>query len=486
MLSPWWFACARRRQVFAFSAALLVAAAGSLGSSARAEEKPGEVKGESKSAVSAFLQAITRAVVPVETEQSAAIPALTIEGEPASEATQVADVGSHRQTRRIDVVNNEAGLRLTSFCLSKDGQIVALLGKSDGVYPAVAAFLPAQNAATKQSELRIINADGEVITQFDLDFVGSAVNVGPDGNIYIGGNGMVAKYDASGKEIARSDAPHLKALAQDDAALEARARETMAENIESLKQAMANMEEQKKALADKPEEELSEEEREMKGIIEPTLEAYRTMIAQQEDPEQQKQQLQQTMSSLASRQRTINAVSANEQYVFVTCAASKGYGYAVWRTDLNFENGQQIVDGLRGCCGQMDVQCCGDELIVAENSRHRVVRFDAEGKETIKFGKRSRDGEGEGFGSCCNPMNTRLVGEQLYVAESDGTVKLFDRDGAFKEVIGRAKVEPGCKSSIVAADSTGDRVYYFDVNHSAICVLERQTGSVDDQAAVSP
>lgn len=482
MLSTSWVAGFRSRRLYSFSAALLLAAAGtSVATTAWGEE----AKQESQGAISVFLRAITRAVVPVDEGSSVtATPAIAIEGE--APAAEVADVGSHRQTRRIDIIDNDAGLRLTSFCLNKDGQIVALLGKSDGVYPAVAAFLPAQAAPKKQSELRIMNSEGEVVTKFDLDFAASAVNVGPDGNIYVGGNGVVAKFDATGKELGRSDAPHLKALAQDDAALEARARETMAENIESLKQAMASMEEQKKTIAEKSEEDLTDEERQMKDIIEPTLEAYRTMIAQQEDPEQQKQQLEQTMSSLASRQRTINAVSVNDQYVFVTCAASKGYGYAVWRTDLNFENGQQIVDGLRGCCGQMDVQCCDDEVIVAENARHRVVRFDAEGKETIKFGKRSRDGEGEGFGSCCNPMNTRLVGDQLYVAESDGTVKLFDRDGNFKEVIGRAKVEAGCKSSIVAADSTGDRVYYFDVHHSAICVLERQTGSVDDQASINP
>ena len=93
--------------------------------------------------------------------------------------------------------------------------------------------------------------------------------------------------------------------------------------------------------------------------------------------------------------------------MFATGPASKGYGYRVWRTDLNFQNAVAIVDGLSGCCGQMDIQCCGDEVVVAENSRHRVVRYDADGKTIASFGKRSRDGAGECFGGCCNPMNTR-------------------------------------------------------------------------------
>jgi hypothetical protein len=123
----------------------------------------------------------------------------------------------------------------------------------------------------------------------------------------------------------------------------------------------------------------------------------------------------------------------------------------------------------------MDVQCCGDELVVAENARHRVVRYDAEGKEVLTFGKRSRDGVGAGFGSCCNPMNTRLVGDKLYVAESDGSVKLFSTGGDFLGVVGKADVQAGCKSSIVAATPDGERVFYFDVQKSAICVLERIT-----------
>src|SRR4029079_17367640 len=98
---------------------------------------------------------------------------------------------------------------------------------------------------------------------------------------------------------------------------------------------------------------------------------------------------------------------AGSKYVYTTTRASKGYGYRVWRTDLEFNNPQQIVDGLSGCCGQMDVQCCADELVVAESSRYRVVRYDSDGKKLDAWGKSQRDGVGEGFSGCCNPMNTR-------------------------------------------------------------------------------
>jgi hypothetical protein len=124
----------------------------------------------------------------------------------------------------------------------------------------------------------------------------------------------------------------------------------------------------------------------------------------------------------------------------------------------------------------MDVQCCEDELFVAENSRHRVVRYDAAGNKLASWGMRDRDGKGKNFGGCCNPMNTRLVGGKLYVSESDGRVKLFSPDGEYQGLVGKASVQPGCKSSIVDVSADGETVYYFDVQNSAICVLKRPNG----------
>ena len=100
---------------------------------------------------------------------------------------------------------------------------------------------------------------------------------------------------------------------------------------------------------------------------------------------------------------------------------SKGYGYAVWRTDQAFANPKQIVKGLSGCCGQMDIQAVGDDVFVAENSRHRIVRYNRDGEEVGKFGKTDREGLGEGFGGCCNPMNLCFtVDGGLLAAECGG------------------------------------------------------------------
>jgi hypothetical protein len=119
---------------------------------------------------------------------------------------------------------------------------------------------------------------------------------------------------------------------------------------------------------------------------------------------------------------------------------------------------------------------------VSENSRKRIVRYDSTGKQVAAWGKASRDGEGDTFGSCCNPMNTRAVGDKLYVSDSDGRGRLFTLDGKYECEVGKANVEPGCKSSIVDISPDGNRLFYIDVNHSRICVLDKKPAS-EAQAA---
>lgn len=417
-----------------------------------------EVKKDSGGTVFRAIRAVGRALV------GDATPA---------EVQPAAPVGvTHEQVRLIQPTNGEPGLMLKSFCLTSDGKLATLVDGGSPVWGAVAAPGKDPNAQPPGCEVRILDGEGKETHRFPVDFSGHSINVGPDGNIYVGGNGVVAKFDAEGKPLIRTDAPNMTADSQSEEVLRRRATETVSEQKSVYADAIANLERQKKEIEGKSDDELTEEQREIKQNLEPLIAAYKQAMEQQQEPTEE--QIKEIMQQLSSRQKTINAIAVNDKYVFVTCSAPKGYGYVVWRTDLEFENPVMTVEGLRGCCGQMDVQCCGEELVVAENSRHRVVRFDADGKEVLAFGKRSRDGIGEGFGSCCNPMNTRLVGDKLYVAESDGNVKLFSQDGKFLALIGKADVEAGCKSSIVAATPDGERVYYFDVQKSGICVLEKK------------
>ena len=45
-----------------------------------------------------------------------------------------------------------------------------------------------------------------------------------------------------------------------------------------------------------------------------------------------------------------------------------------------------VVDKLRGCCGQMDIQSHDGKLWIPHNARHAVEAHDRDGKELSKFG----------------------------------------------------------------------------------------------------
>ena len=121
-----------------------------------------------------------------------------------------------------------------------------------------------------------------------------------------------------------------------------------------------------------------------------------------------------------------SSISATDDNVYLATHSATGYGFSVWKTDADFENGQAIISDLSGCCGQMDVKVNGDALFVAENSRHRVCHYDTSGKLVGSWGTASRTGI-EGFGSCCNPMNVAFgPGGVIYTAEDDtGRIKRY-------------------------------------------------------------
>jgi hypothetical protein len=405
--------------------------------------------------------------------------------EPAVPAENLAQA-THHQVREIRPGGDDHSLKLTSFCVTPEGTILAIVSnagteghaaeESAGLISGVVSLFAGNAKAEKpepRTEVRVLDAEGKLLESWPLDFAAHAINVCPTGEIVVGGDGVLARYDAHGKQLARGEAPHVAATRGEAGALERQAREIVQSQAESLKEALADFERQKTDLEAKPADELNDEERQALQTIDQTIAAYRQIIDQQQNRKADDGQVQQMVQYLSTQQKKVNAIAASGSNVYVTCVANKGFGYDVWRTDLEFGSPEKIVSGLRGCCGQMDVQCCGEELIVAENARHRVVKFGIGGKELESWGKRSRDGDGETFGGCCNPMNTRLVGDKLYVAESDGQIKLFSPEGEFQGVLGKANVQAGCKSSIVDASADGDRLYYFDVNNSAICVLER-------------
>lgn len=157
----------------------------------------------------------------------------------------------------------------------------------------------------------------------------------------------------------------------------------------------------------------------------------------------------------------------------------------VWRFKADLTEPKRIIERLFGCCSHIDMEVRGRELIIAENSRHRVNRYDLDGKFIATWGKRDRVNL-EGFTACCNPCNSDLGPDGAYYAAESGVgrVKKYSADGKFLGLVGYVDTTKFDQGSALAAQScyipievSGDasRIYVMDVRAHFIRVLEKKS-----------
>ena len=153
----------------------------------------------------------------------------------------------------------------------------------------------------------------------------------------------------------------------------------------------------------------------------------------------------------------------------------------IYRFNLDLTGAKKIIEQQYGCCSHIDLQVMNGELLIAENSRHRVNRFDLDGKPLGKWGKRDRTGI-EGFAACCNPVNIDIgPNNVLYTAESGiGRIKKYTPEGEYLGVVGYVETTEFDRGSRLAAQTCyipievnmdASRVYVMDVRANLIRVL---------------
>jgi hypothetical protein len=98
---------------------------------------------------------------------------------------------------------------------------------------------------------------------------------------------------------------------------------------------------------------------------------------------------EQIVDEAIERVRQIHRVAVTAEHVFLVTNQEVGHGFAIWRCTADLAEPVRIVEGLAGCCGQMDVQAVEGGLAIAENSRHHVRLVDFDGEEIRTFGETS-------------------------------------------------------------------------------------------------
>jgi hypothetical protein len=368
---------------------------------------------------------------------------------------------SHVQARKIAVQGEHSGNRLQTLCVSTSGEIIALVGLSR--YGSAERDVP--------SEVQVFSPEGEKQRSWKVAFAAQTINVDAKGHIFVAGSGKLAEFSPTGSPLAEIDLPHVAEVLKDAEGLRQRAEEQLKAEKQSYQAMVDQYVKAKDELEKKDKEKLTAQEKAQLQMYAAQLKAFENSKKFYES-----RTVDEVVKDLTARVRTVNAVTATDRDVFIATGESKGYGYAIWRMTRDYKEPKQILKNIGGCCGQMDIQARGNELYVAENTRHQVGRYDRDGKRLGSFGKRGRDGDPECFGSCCNPMNCCIAKDgSVYTAESEGHIKHFSADGKFLGPVGSAKISGGCKNVGIGVSPDGETVYFCDQPGSAIIILSRKT-----------
>lgn len=326
------------------------------------------------------------------------------------------------------------------------------------------------------SRLVWLDRKGNERRHVELDCAPRGLARSADGIVYVVGDTMVAWYSQSGEMVGQKDAPQ---FALPEEGLEQLREEVVDRRDLSVEQQLRSLQQMEEALLAMKEKEHrnSADEARIKSLAEQTESQAKSIESlRKKTPEQ-------LLTENIARAKQLHRVAVSHDHVFLVSNETAGYGYAVWRCDRKCEAPVKIIGGLRGCCGQMDLQAAGEKLMIAENSRHRVLIADFEGGTVTAFGKRDAKDCENGFAGCCNPMNTCLTPSGgLLTSESHGLIKHYSIDGTFREVVGIAKVASGCKNSSVGISADGKTVYFLDIAKGRVVLLEQREDDSDSRS----
>jgi hypothetical protein len=388
--------------------------------------------------------------------------------QPLCEPAEVIKIGDKKKAPAIH-----------SFCLNEDGNLLVCTGGSKTVF----------DPETRKSELvneptgiHVLDSQGKPIAVWPTKFEPQAICRAKSGTIIVGGEGILLKLDREGKELARAEAPIMTELPplvdEKDLAPETEAeKKAREEKVAELEKNLQPIQKEYEAILAEMRKNLKSKDEESKKILEEKIkEPQANFLARLQELNEARQtpQMKAAQERAARKHKlTINAIAVSGDDVFIACPMTKTNGYAVWRTDLNFANPKKIIVDLSGCCLQMDIKAKDGEVWVAHNGRHKVERYDRDGKKLFDFGKPDRL-DAAGFGGCCEPKNICFDPNGNLLACESGPpacIKRFSVDGNFLGVLAIAPWTTSCDRATADATPDGSRYYFLHSQENTIQVF---------------
>ena len=366
-------------------------------------------------------------------------------------------VATHKQARVIRPALDKSEVRLNTFAMSPDG----------------ALWLCCTSSGDGSGCLLIYSVEGKLKNSVSIDFVPTAINFSNTGIPFVAGSGKVARLTVDGSVDLVVDAPNLLSEDAMKEKLQRQSEKMIADMLESSESQIKRIDGQIatiKADTEEGSDEAANERRQKRNNSRlKVLEQQRELLQEMQDAQRTSYEQMFAEGADVSRMKRSTGIAVAKQDLFVCLPSSDGQGYAIYRMTHDLTEPKSIIDNVRGCCGQLDIQTDGEHVVIAENSTFKVRYVDREGTDVKSFGERGQtrlSGQGSiaGWGSCCNPMNVRcLAGDEVLVAESSiGHIKRYSSNGDFLGLVGTAKIAGGCKHVAIARDK--DRDWYFMMN----------------------
>lgn len=366
---------------------------------------------------------------------------------------------THKQLRVIKPYHADKPLTLLNYCLDKSGNLWMSVSTGSR-YPTDTT----SRAPKEVNFVQVYDADGNLKAEYPLEFVATAMNFAEDDTLVLAGEGKVARMSANGEILKQSPTPNIGDMEEFKTKMIEEAKKERAKSSANWTRQIKTLDDRLKRIEEKEPDESKRSPQEKMMVQQLTM--------QKKQFEQMAESMEKAIDteSLIRRRLSVPGVAGTAKEVFIVLAGANGY--EVWRTDYDFENGKVVANRLSGCCGNMDVQACREGFVASINGEFKVVEFDRDGKRLISFGKRDRSAS-DGFGSCCNPMNCRILsnGDYIVAESSIGHIKKFDSKGKFIEVVGKAKISGGCKHCSLGYDEKLNRYYMMNEDRNHVCVL---------------